>query len=358
MGMNRLVIIGNGFDLAHGLETSYTQFINYFWEQEKEKVLSTYDPRSQTYEYDNSEFYKIKIGSPFTIKTATCTTIKKCIDNPDEMRKDITHIGYKWFIYVSRYQKNTIFQIKNAFLGTISEMEQSQNWVDIEEEYYRQLKLCLDGRRNGGVKKLNDEFEKIKVALKSYLKDLPKQQAYSINKNVPYLDKSIPVITGEDPIDNMLFLNFNYTRVINRYAGHHTPVIHIHGDLEAPENPIIFGYGDESDEYHKLLERNGNDEYLKYIKSIEYLKTTNYKRLRAFVEADKYEIFIVGHSCGISDQTLLNYLFEHKHCLRIKVFYYKKEDGTDDYTDHLYNIYRIFDDKTAMRGKVFKAECI
>lgn len=31
--MNRLVIIGNGFDLAHDLETSYKDFIDWYWEQ-------------------------------------------------------------------------------------------------------------------------------------------------------------------------------------------------------------------------------------------------------------------------------------------------------------------------------------
>jgi hypothetical protein len=29
--MNRLVIIGNGFDLAHGLPTSYKDFIDDYW---------------------------------------------------------------------------------------------------------------------------------------------------------------------------------------------------------------------------------------------------------------------------------------------------------------------------------------
>lgn len=28
--MNRLVLIGNGFDLAHGLKTSYADFINWY----------------------------------------------------------------------------------------------------------------------------------------------------------------------------------------------------------------------------------------------------------------------------------------------------------------------------------------
>ena len=31
--MNRLVIIGNGFDLAHGLPTSYKHFIDDLWRQ-------------------------------------------------------------------------------------------------------------------------------------------------------------------------------------------------------------------------------------------------------------------------------------------------------------------------------------
>jgi hypothetical protein len=30
--MNRIVLIGNGFDLAHGLKTSYKDFIDDYWE--------------------------------------------------------------------------------------------------------------------------------------------------------------------------------------------------------------------------------------------------------------------------------------------------------------------------------------
>ncbi len=34
--MNRLVIIGNGFDLAHGLPTSYKDFIDDYWANVKD----------------------------------------------------------------------------------------------------------------------------------------------------------------------------------------------------------------------------------------------------------------------------------------------------------------------------------
>ena len=31
--MNRIILIGNGFDLAHGLKTSYANFIDWYWEK-------------------------------------------------------------------------------------------------------------------------------------------------------------------------------------------------------------------------------------------------------------------------------------------------------------------------------------
>ncbi|MGM9675375.1 MAG: AbiH family protein [Bacteroidaceae bacterium] len=37
--MNRIVLIGNGFDLAHGLKTSYKNFIDWYWSDWGEKLL-------------------------------------------------------------------------------------------------------------------------------------------------------------------------------------------------------------------------------------------------------------------------------------------------------------------------------
>ena len=40
--MNRLVIIGNGFDMAHGLKTSYMDFINWYWNQRVNSFLNNH----------------------------------------------------------------------------------------------------------------------------------------------------------------------------------------------------------------------------------------------------------------------------------------------------------------------------
>jgi hypothetical protein len=161
--------------------------------------------------------------------------------------------------------------------------------------------------------------------------------------------------------DNILFLNFNYTRTASLYLGRNKyfPLNHIHGELHNPEvfavknnNPIIFGYGDEIDENYKKIAEQNDNEYLQNIKSIRYLETDNYRRLLTFIDSAPYQIYIMGHSCGNSDRTLLNTLFEHENCISIKPFYYKKTDGSDDYIDIVQNISRNFKNPTLMRDRV------
>lgn len=40
--MNRIVLIGNGFDIAHGLKTSYANFIDWYWEQRVKSFVGNY----------------------------------------------------------------------------------------------------------------------------------------------------------------------------------------------------------------------------------------------------------------------------------------------------------------------------
>jgi len=120
-------------------------------------------------------------------------------------------------------------------------------------------------------------------------------------------------------------------------------------------NPIIFGYGDELEDNYKKLENLQDNNYLENIKSIKYLETDNYKRILDFINSDKYQIIILGHSCGNSDRTLLNTLFEHENCVSIKPYYYQYEENgvkKDNYSDIVRNISRCFTDKRSMRDKV------
>lgn len=360
--MNRVILIGNGFDLAHGLKTSYQDFIDDFWGQEKKKVVRGLVRNNFDFSH-NYEDDIIKIKSPCSIA-----------DLPKSVNTDAT--DYDWFVGLSnskyRYEingKGILLRVihKNAFLERISNKRWLQNWVDIEDEYYLALNECLTDTSNQKVEKLNKEFFMIQDMLEEYLtvqtekypEPLPRikvnvfPEIYNGNRNLLY--------------NSTLFLSFNYTNMEKEYiaranallenngikASAPTDTIHIHGELNNQKNPIIFGYGDEVGEKYKILVDKNDNRYLENVKSFKYLDTSNYKDLRKFIESNnKYEVFVMGHSCGISDRTLLNILFGHKNCVSIKIFYHKKEDGTDNYGDMVKNISRHFSDNSVMRDKI------
>ena len=139
----------------------------------------------------------------------------------------------------------------------------------------------------------------------------------------------------------IMLLSFNYTATAKMYSNFNLDFNYIHGELEHPEN-IIFGYGDELDkDYQAILDKNDN-ELLKHVKSVKYLEKRKYKNMLEFLMSAPFQVFIMGHSCGNSDRTLLNTVFEHENCISIKPFYHKWTDGSDNYLDIVQNISRNF----------------
>lgn len=119
------------------------------------------------------------------------------------------------------------------------------------------------------------------------------------------------------------------------------------------------------DSDYKAIEELQNNYFLENIKSIKYHQTRNYRNLLNFISSEPYQVFVMGHSCGNSDRTLLNTLFEHNNCLSIKVFYYQFKDTIegveryfDNYSDVIKNISRNFNNKPNMRDiLVNKEDC-
>ena len=88
------------------------------------------------------------------------------------------------------------------------------------------------------------------------------------------------------------------------------------------------------------------------------MEASNYKKVLRFIESAPFQVVIMGHSCGRSDRTLLHTIFEHDHCASIKLCYYRKEDGSDDYLEKIQNISRNFVSMERMRDVVVpKPQC-
>ena len=84
-----------------------------------------------------------------------------------------------------------------------------------------------------------------------------------------------------------------------------------------------------------------NNLYLKNIKKHCYKRTSNENKLNDYLNSNTgINIYILGHSCGLSDKLILNQIFNHKSINSIKNFYHK---NYDNYFQTQVNIDRIME---------------
>lgn len=397
--MNKLILIGNGFDLAHGFKTRYIDFLDYIWKQfnerhEEELFSDLLDLKP------GHDIFNHKVTDINSLKEE----IKRLCSVPRSMYKTPVKPNNDTRICLN-HAGNTVFEFKNLLFEYISN-KRITNWVDIENCYYETLISILQNDNNeSGIKsieKLNEDFEVIKQLLKKYLleeiegkhsiysnyskessiyqlfrykfknlKKLPDHDyflEFNDNDRSALLEFDIkfePPFISIQKIPNFenLFLDFNYTSTTkcyvdalnNEYSSEYgyNELIKIHGDLNDinGENPINFGFGDEMDDKYKLIEKKNDNNFLQNIKSFMYLNNSNYKRLLNWINEKEFQVFVMGHSCGLSDRTMLNTIFEHHNCRSIKVFYHA-HDGKDNFRDTIQNISRCFNKKALMREKV------
>ena len=377
--MNRLVIIGNGFDLAHGLPTSYRDFINDYW-------------KNRDINLKEDELISLNLDQRFRpIKINSFKELKDKIMN-DYLSSSVREDEFFGINCRNDFPFNRDFEIlkfKNTFFGLLCNNLSIENWVDVENEYYKLLKKHIKKSSNREIKMLNKEFEEVKNLLEKYLEKeinktpnineliikifkIRKDNSEEYYKEFPNKYKKELIKTQDGNREDLFeeiskvktyYLNFNYTRTVDEYIKEmnlfgeerfHGEVhqIYIHGRLNDENNPINFGFGDEVDKDYQEIEEKNDNEYLKNIKSFQYLHTSNYKRLLDFIDSENFQIYIMGHSCGLSDRTLLNTIFEHENSCSIKVFFHKRKDGTDNYTEITQNISRHFNKKKLMREKI------
>lgn len=361
--MNRLVIIGNGFDLAHGLKTRYKDFVKWYW---KQRILGLcFETSNESRDLLCSLKLIREDFSPWSVFAYEHSFFQSYDDDEFEAIKD-------------RFEKESLqFAVrKSALFESISRRIETIGWVDIENEYY---KLLVDNAGMSGVcKEINEELfflqnklieylgmiqqteklDAVHVAMKEDVceEDISTQGNESIrneiNRTLGYKEK-IEVKRKAYKLQHTMILNFNYTKTAEQYCISEENMVmnHIHGSLDNKES-IIFGYGDELDRnYTEMVERNEN-ELLKHSKSIRYLQTNHYRSLLNFIDGGLFQVCIMGHSCGNSDRTLLNTIFEHDNCSSIKPYYYINEKGEDNFMELTMNIYRHFTNKKLYRDRV------
>ena len=280
--------------MAHGLKTSYMDFINWYWEQRLNALLTEHSAISQDC------ICKLEI-----VKTKDCSSWHLFFFT-HSLRNVITR---EWKFppseVISAFKENTDeFSVTySRFFEKIIQSIETKGWVDIENDYYQLLKQCTENADCGySVKELNEQLAFLQEKLIEYLGTIGTNQTIKdihdamidffdpadfstegkkrAMENIGLDIKSIEEVEYNYEERNKLIperimlLSFNYTATAKMYGNFNLDYNYIHGDLKHPEN-IIFGYGDELDkDYQAILDMN-NNELLKHIKSVKYLETRN-----------------------------------------------------------------------------------
>jgi hypothetical protein len=358
--MNRLVLIGNGFDLAHGLKTSYKHFILWYWDQWGNRLLNALE-KTDT---DGLCSFKIKDNVEVLNWASVFQGWYYKRENPfiPWQTNDVINLAMK--------DRNLCdFTITSPLLQRICK-HLEYGWVDIENEYYLLLRQRISRFRPSteqDIKDLNVHLNTLRDYLINYLRTEEEKET-EIKEEIkdkiyrPIMKDEIAVANqkfsgnrlGDSVPSNIMLLNFNYTKTPELYMkdSSQVRVNYIHGKLDNPDS-VIFGYGDELDEDYKKLQELNENEALRHIKSIRYLESDCYRKVLEFIESGPFQICIMGHSCGNSDRTLLNTLFEHRNCVSVKPYFYINGQE-DNFLELVQNISRNFNDMKLMRDRVVK----
>lgn len=349
--MTDLLIVGNGFDLYHGLPTRYTDFL---------KFISYWSIFWDNY---NGEA-KAQVCTPFRVKLSEQNEIIE-----GSMRDFASHQGYYKYEHLEFINSH----IDNLWIQYFLKKQLSSvNWIDFEGEIYNVLKLVeeyysefipeMRKRNDAPIKyipgdmstvinifkkncpeeyidftqgiisrsdtekdKLKNNKEMLLSTMKRELDDLIKCLDYYLLDFV----SNIKVEQYSEQIKELSYinlLNFNYTYTYASVYGKNSLREHhrIHGDCL--EEDMVLGIPDESfpstldyiyfqKYFQRIQKRTGN-----YYKSWITEPNAREKSL----EDVPINVFIMGHSLADSDKGILKEIFMNDFVCKITIFYHSQ----------------------------------
>lgn len=376
-----ILIIGNGFDLAHGLPTKYTDFLQYCRDYDSDSPVSEFnDLNVEFLSFIDSNLWL----EYFLIHTVNMKNSETWIDFEKEISEiihniDASHPEIKYMDYINAPSALTLefgrasapIDVKN-FLSLFCTYDEKSRTFSVNDSNIKsedmlveylcaQLGLfarafeiyCLyinsmavaDGVISA------ERSEQIKKAVQDrehYMRQAHDANGYTYRKkDVPTLkSKSDAALTAlstlhsnASAIDYLAMskfdcvLSFNYTNTYERlYGNDNTQYCYIHGKAQSEKGKtdVIFGVDDD-------LPRGMESQNFTWIKFKKYfqrivLKTSaEYKDwLDKAIQAQAMHNFvhIAGHSLDKTDYEILYEIFNNSR-FRIIVYYYCQSDFED-----------------------------
>ena len=376
--VNDIIILGNGFDLAHGLATGYKDYV-------KEMIIDSSRLLNPAPRYRNSPFRLKDYPTTFNYEESP---VGPYLYNQKD-RNELAQL----YLRVAAYNR----RMPSDFIKRIIEDFGDKGWVDLEDAYFSFLpKITPQGKHDKkDVKALNEEMKRLGESLCQYLNTLERpapsedirtlfeqikkeqierawKQAWAHNYRSSIAVTRVHAGQMEERLSGITVLTFNYTdtcevlykdaltikvkdasncSLVGELKDDIPPTfIHIHGSLK--EEDILLGYGDETTDMFRELEDANDNELTKYFKSFYYMQNPRYRQFFEVLERGPFRLHLMGHSCGLSDRVLLSSIFNHPNLEDVRIYYHDRGEDGNDYFQLCQNISRHFHDKHAMRLKI------
>lgn len=360
--MNNILLIGNGFDLAHGLLTSYNQFL---------EVMKNWNDiyREFTWRYYGTTFFNkymcnasemnennIKELNEIMSNNSWVKYFKQCeaeIDGWIDFEKEILPV-IKLF--------ETIFSIDNYNITGSSTYGQ----VNIEKKYFNSNQIRIINMWDKYLSSSSD-IVSIKESYRSYnygilKKKISKLLSDEFNEFIRSFEiyllefvhktENIQLLKQIKDINADYVISFNYTHTEELYGIAKENVHHIHGmireDVNTGINNMVLGLNEQENQnmdfiyFVKYFQRIQKASGVKYK---EFVNKAHYDSLGQRIEED-YTLHIYGHSLDETDEDILKYVIGDKDengkldlkPKKVIIYYY----DSFDYEQKVINLIKLY----------------
>ena len=374
-GVTRILLIGNGFDLAHGLPTSYSYFLDFC---DKVSRMFTYLMHIDDKAYEKSALNTWDVDD--SIKDKLLEWYKKRNENPDKLAVEIYNnikeniwihyflnirysLGKNWIDFESEIS-NVIQafecirdnierreRIQQGEGSKVIKLEVVQNFVNISKKLKKFKKSNLDDMYTN--LEIYDEYiEKMTLDLDKLIRTLEIYICEFINK--------IEVLQKNDDIKDInpdYVLSFNYSNTYERIYGQSNKIEYdyIHGKADITNNVNTCNLVLGIDEYLEEHDRDNKLEFLpfkKFYQRIYKLTDSSYMEwvdeIRQNLECP-YELYIFGHSLDKTDKDVLELLICNDN-VQTKIYYHRKSnDDKKELGKLIRNLVRVIGAKELIR---------
>lgn len=362
-----ILIIGNGFDLAHQLPTKYTDFLNFM------KFINRIEKFNGTFEKfkidnDKYKFSELNVDIQKYISGVIEDHSKKDVNVTDiwNDRKSVDDKSDR----VKHIEKMIELSSKNIWFEWFqAQLDIHPNWVDFESEISRviqeaeklisliPLKIEIITHMSSYQRLIN----KIIFAGKASDKDITLAEIETIKKKMLtdlnnlircfeiYLEdlvKNIDISQLSLDIYNLnidKILTFNYTNTYQKLYDPNVECAHIHGKADinndTKSNNMVLGI----DDYLKGEEKFTNTNFIEFKKYYQRLiKGTNcdYKKwideINQTESFTKHNVYIFGHSLASTDRDVLLDFIENEKTI-ITIYY----NNSNQYSDQICNLVHL-----------------